>query len=52
MKIWNLAWVMLWPGRGRRIIIYDTFEAHVTEGVKASLAKDNTNLVLIKFSSN
>ena len=34
-------------GRCRSLLNYDTFEAHVTESVKAVCAKENTNLALI-----
>ena len=31
----------------KRLLVYDTFEAHVTENVKAVFAKENSNLALI-----
>ena len=34
-------------GRWRRLLVYDTFEAHVTENEKAVFAKENSNLALI-----
>ena len=34
-------------GRCRSLIVYDTFEASVTENVKVLFAKENTNLAQI-----
>lgn len=34
-------------GRCRSLVVYETFEAHLTEKVKAVLTKGNTNLGLI-----
>ena len=40
-----LTW---WPGEtySTRLLVYSTFEAHVTESVKAVFAKEITNLAL------
>ena len=50
IKIW-IDKVWLWRLgvlRGRRILlVYDVFEAHVTESVKAAIARENTNLAVI-----
>ena len=37
--------------RGRRLLVYDTFEAHVTENAKAVFAKENSNSLQIDLSS-
>ena len=34
-------------GRRRSLLVYDVFEAHVTESVKAAIARENTNLAVI-----
>ena len=33
----------------KRLLVYDTFEAHVTDNAKAVFAKENSNLALIFF---
>ena len=50
MKIWiEKVWRSRLGGLGRRrsLIVYDVFEAHVTESVKTAFARENTNLVVI-----
>ena len=34
-------------GRCSSLLVYDSFEAHVTDNVTVVFAKENTNLVLI-----
>ena len=34
-------------GRCSSLLLYDTFEGHVTENVKVVFAKENSNLALI-----
>ena len=34
-------------GRRRSLLVYDVFEAHVTESVKVAIARENTNLAVI-----
>ena len=34
-------------GRRRSLLVYDVFEAHVTESVKAAIATENTNFAVI-----
>ena len=36
-----------WPGEMKSVLVYDTFEAHMTENAKAVFAKENSNLALI-----
>ena len=36
-----------WPGRKRSLLVFDAFEAHVTETVKRALTRENTNLAVI-----
>ena len=36
-------------GRCSRLLVYDTFEAHVTENGQAVFAKENSNLALIPY---
>ena len=43
-KVWRLRLGGL--GRRRRLLVYDVFEAHVTESVKAAIARENTNLAV------
>ena len=45
MKIWSLGCMTWW--RCRSLVVYDTFEAHLTENVKAVFTKENTNLAPI-----
>ena len=51
-KIW-IEKVKVWRsrlgglGRRRGLLVYDVFEAHVTESVKAAIARENTNLAVI-----
>ena len=51
MKIWiqRACWSQT-GGLGRRhsLLVYDTFEAHLTDIVKASLKRENTNLAVIR----
>ena len=50
MKIWiEKVWRSRLGGLGRRrsLLVYDVFEAHVTESVKAAIAKENTNLAVV-----
>ena len=47
MKIWiEKVWRSRLGGLGRRrsLLVYDVFEAHMTESVKAAIARENTNL--------
>ena len=46
-KIWiEKVWRSRLGGLGRRrgLLVYDVFEAHVTESVKAAIARETTNL--------
>ena len=47
-KVWR-AWI---GGLGRRksLLVYDSFEAHVTDTVKASFKRENTELAVIPGS--
>ena len=49
MKIWiEKVWRSRLGGLGRRgLLVYDVFEAHVTESVKAVIAREKKNLALI-----
>ena len=50
MKIWiEKVWRLRLGGLGRRrgLLVYDVFEAHVTESMKAAIARENTNLAVI-----
>ena len=49
MKIWiEKVWRSRLGGLGRRcLLVYDVFEAHVTESVKAAIARENMNLAVI-----
>ena len=50
MKIWiDKVWRSRLGGLGRRrsLLLYDVFEAHVTESVKAAIARENKNLAVI-----
>ena len=43
-----MAFATRWPGEKERpACFYDVFEAHVTESVKAAIARENTNLAVI-----
>ena len=42
-----MAFATRWPGRRRGLLVYDVFEAHLTESVKAAIARENTNLAVI-----
>ena len=39
-------------GRGSSLLVYDTFEAHVSENVKVIFAKENTNALFQKKSTS
>lgn len=50
MKTWvQKVWRARHGGLGRRrsLLVYDAFEAHVTESVKAAFVRENTNLAVI-----
>ena len=50
MKTWvQKVWRARRGGLGRRrsLLVYDAFEAHVTESVKAAFVRENTNLAVI-----
>ena len=50
MKIWiEKVWRSRLGGLGRRrgLLVYDVFEAYMTESVKAAIAGENTNLAVI-----
>ena len=50
MKVWiEKAWRSRIGGLGRRrsLLVYDAFEAHVTEPVKAAFKRENTDLAVI-----
>ena len=50
MKTWiEKAWRSRLGGLGRRksLLVYDAFEAHVTDTVKASLKRENTDIAVI-----
>ena len=50
MKIWiEKVWRSQLGGLGRMrsLLVYGVFEAHVTESVKAAIARENTNLAVI-----
>ena len=54
MKIWiEKVWRSRLGGLGRRrsLLVYDVLEAHVTESVKAAIARENTNLAVIPGGS-
>ena len=44
-KVWR-AWIC-GPGRRKSLLVYDSFEAHVTDTVKASFKCENTKLAVI-----
>ena len=44
-KVWHSRLGGL--GRRRGLLVYDVFEAHMTESVKAAIARENTNLAVI-----
>jgi len=47
MKVW-IDKVWCWHGgRGRSLLVYDAFEAHVTDQVKALLKREKTDLAVI-----
>lgn len=50
MKVWiEKAWHRRLGGLGRRksLLVYDAFEAHVTDTVKAAFKRENTDLAVI-----
>jgi len=50
MKVWiEKAWCRRLGGLGRRksLLVYDAFEAHVTDTVKAVFKRENTDLAII-----
>ena len=50
MKVWiEKAWRRRLGGLGRRkrLLVYDAFEAHVTDTVKAAFKRENTDLAVI-----
>ena len=49
MKVWiEKAWRSRIGGLGRRsLLVYDAFEAHVTDPVKAAFKRENTDLAVI-----
>ena len=50
MKVWiEKAWRRQLAGLGRRksLLVYDAFEAHVTDTVKAAFKRENTDLAVI-----
>lgn len=50
MKVWiQKAWRRRLDGLGRRksLLVYDAFEAHVTDTVKAAFKRENTDLAVI-----
>lgn len=50
MKVWiEKAWRRRQGGLGRRksLLVYDAFEAHVTDTVKAAFKRENTDLAVI-----
>ena len=50
MKVWiEKAWRRRLGGLGRRksLIVYDAFEAHVTDAMKAAFKRENTDLAVI-----
>ena len=53
MKVWiEKVWRARIGGLGRRksLLVYDSFEAHVTDNVKASFKRENTELAVIPGS--
>ena len=50
MKVWiEKAWRSQLGGVGRRrsLLVYDAFEVHVTDSVKAAFKQENTDLAVI-----
>ena len=42
----SMACTDRWPGE-KSLLVYDSFEAHVTDTVKASFKRENTELAVI-----
>ena len=43
----SMACTERWPGEKKELACYDSFEAHVTDTVKASFKRENTELAVI-----
>ena len=48
----SMACMDRWPGEKKelQLLVYDSFEAHVTDTVKASFKRENTELAVIPGS--